>query len=266
MAYKYLVIGDLHGSFKPIRDFHLRHNTEKEYNEAEKIIICLGDFCVNYFLDDAAEGQHRDRQTKEKLGKYPFTYFVIRGNHEERPENLAKQDMNRWHFEEFLGGTVLVENDFPYIKYANDVPDFYQIGDYRTMVFPGAYSVDKHYRLMMGYSWFKDELPTEEEMQIGREMVGIFGGCDLVLSHTCPCAWEPTDLFLKGLDQSTVDKTMERYLGEIEFALDYKAWLFGHFHAYRDYPRTDGRRRTMLYSQEVIDLDQYMNNDEVELL
>jgi 3-oxoacid CoA-transferase subunit A len=103
-------------------------------------------------------------------------------------------------------------------------------------------------------------------MQVGREMVGLFGGCDLVLSHTCPVAWEPTDLFLKGLDQSTVDKTMERYLGEIEYNLDYKAWLWGHYHAYRDYPRTDGRRRTMLYNQEVIDLDQYMTNDEVELL
>ena len=263
---KYFVIGDLHASFKPIRDFHLRHNTEKEYNEAEKIMICLGDFCVNYFLDDGAEGQHRDRQIKEKLGKYPFTFFVIRGNHEERPENLAKKDMSKWHFEQFLGGVVLVENDFPYIKYANDVPDFYQIGDYRTMVFPGAFSVDKEYRLMMGYSWFEGEQLTESEMQIGREMVGLFGGCDLVLSHTCPIAWEPRDLFLSFIDQSKVDKSMELYLGEIETKLDYKAWLWGHYHAYRDYPRTDGRFRTMLYNQEVIDLEQYMNNDEVELL
>lgn len=266
MTYKCLVIGDIHGSFKPIRDFHLRHNTNKEYNEAEKIMICLGDFCANYFLDDAADGWHRDRQTKEKLGKYPFTYFVIRGNHEERPENLAVQYPDKWYKEHFLGGVVWVEKDFPYIKYAMDYPSYYEINGYKTMVFPGAYSVDKNYRLMMGYSWFKDELLTESEMQMGREMVGALGGCDLVLSHTCPCIWEPIDLFLKGLDQSTVDKTMERYLGEIEFHLDYRAWLFGHFHAYRDYPRTDGRRRTMLYSQEVIDLDQYMNNDEVELL
>ena len=266
MAYKYLVIGDLHGSFKPIRDFHLRHNTNKKYNEAEKIMICLGDFCVNYFLDDEAEGQHRDRQTKEKLGRYPFTYFVIRGNHEERPENMARKNPEKWHTEMFLGGIVWVENDFPYIKYANDCPQPYQIGDYKTIVFPGAYSVDKHYRLMMGYSWFEDEQMTEEEMEEGRLWVQDYKSFDLVLSHTCPCAWEPTDLFLKGLDQSTVDKTTERYLGEIEFHLDYKAWLFGHFHAYRDYPRTDGHRRTMLYNQEVIDLDQYMNNDEVELL
>lgn len=255
---KVWIMGDIHGNWKYVRDFLIRIN--HKYDETDTLIL-LGDACLNYFLDD-----DRDRKTKEKLNKFKINLFVIRGNHEERPENLAKQDMSKWHFEEFLGGMVLVENDFPYIKYANDTPDFYQIGDYKTMVFPGAYSVDKHYRLMMGYNWFKDELPTEAEMQVGREMVGIFGGCDLVLSHTCPVAWEPTDLFLKGLDQSTVDKTMERYLGEIEYKLDYKAWLWGHYHAYRDYPRTDGRRRTMLYNQEVIDLDQYMNNDEVELL
>ena len=159
-----------------------------------------------------------------------------------------------------------VEKDFPYIKYAMDYPDWYVINEYKTLVFPGAFSVDKNYRLMMGYSWFKDEQLTIEEMEYGREMAKIINKCDLVLSHTCPCIYEPTDLFLSNIDQSTVDKTMERYLGEIEFALDYRAWLWGHYHAYRDYPRTDGRRRTMLYSQEVIDLDQYMNNDEVELL
>ena len=263
---KYYVIGDIHGSFKPIRDFHLRHNTNKEYNEAEKIMICLGDFCVNYFLDDAAEGQHRDRQTKEKLGKYPFTYFVIRGNHEERPENLAKKDMSKWHLETFCGGIVWVENDFPYIKYATDYPDWYNFNGYTAMVFPGAFSVDKEYRQMMGYSWFEGEQLSEEEKELGREMVRTIGKCDLVLSHTCPIAWEPRDLFLSFVDQSKVDKSMEIYLGEIECKLDYRVWLWGHYHAYRDYPRTDGRRRTMLYNQEVIDLDQYMNNDEVELL
>lgn len=255
---KVWIMGDIHGNWKYVRDFLIRIN--HKYDETDTLIL-LGDACLNYFLDD-----DRDRKTKEKLNKFKINLFIIRGNHEERPENLAAQHPDKWYKEHFLGGSVWVEKDFPYIKYAMDYPSYYEINGYKTMVFPGAYSVDKHYRLMMGYSWFKDELPTEAEMQVGREMVGVFGGCDLVLSHTCPCAWEPTDLFLKGLDQLTIDKTMERYLGEIEFHLDYKAWLFGHFHTYRDYPRMDCRRRTMLYNQEVIDLDQYMNNDVVELL
>lgn len=264
---KTYVIGDIHGSFKPIRDFHLRHNTNKEYNEAEKYMICLGDFCVNYFLDE--DENHRDRNTKQKLGRYPFTYFVIRGNHEERPENLAKKHPDKWYQEVFWNGPVWVEKDFPYIKYALDGPGLYDIpcGDIElnTLTLPGAYSVDKEYRLMMGYSWFPDEQMKNEEKELAWDYIrACHYNFDLVLSHTCPCCYEPTDLFLKSIDQSKVDKDMERFLGAVEYALeDYKAWLWGHYHAFRDYPRTNGRRKTMLYSQEVIDLEQYMNNDEV---
>ena len=252
------VIGDIHGNWKYVRDFLIRIN--HKYDETDTLIL-LGDACFNYFLDN-----ERDRETKEKLNKFKINLFVIRGNHEERPENLATQYPDKWYKEHFLGGSVWIEKDFPYIKYAMDYPSYYEINGYKTMVFPGAYSVDKHYRLIMGYSWFEDELLTEEEMQIGRDMVKTFGKCDLVLSHTCPLIFEPTDLFLPMVDQSKVDKTMERYLGEIEYSLDYKAWLWGHFHTFRDYPRTDGRRRTMLYNEEVIDLDQYMNEDNIKIL
>ncbi len=41
-------------------------------------------------------------------------------------------------------------------------------------------------------------------------------------------------LFLDGLDQSTVDKTMEEWLSDVEKNLNYKHWLFGHFHANRE--------------------------------
>ena len=37
---------------------------------------------------------------------------------------------------------------------------------------------------------------TEEEMNIGRKLVMENPSVDLVLSHTCPCIYEPTDLFL----------------------------------------------------------------------
>ena len=56
---------------------------------------------------------------------------------------------------------------------------------------------------------------------------------DLVLSHTCPSLFTPTDLFLTFIDQSTVDKSTEQFLGELEFKLKYHLWLFGHFHADR---------------------------------
>lgn len=53
---------------------------------------------------------------------------------------------------------------------------------------------------------------------------------DIVLSHTCPYKYEPTEMFLPGVDQSTVDTSTEEWLGKIEEAIDYKAWFCGHWH------------------------------------
>lgn len=99
-------------------------------------------------------------------------------------------------------------------------------------------------------------------MELGRNLCRNEAPFDLVLSHTCPYPYEPTDLFLAGLDQSTVDSTMERYLGEIEFNLDYKRWAFGHFHADRLYPWADGRQMLMLFNENVVNLDKFMNMTE----
>ena len=53
---------------------------------------------------------------------------------------------------------------------------------------------------------------------------------DIVLSHTCPFKYEPTEMFLQGIDQSTVDDSTERWLDKIEEAIEYKAWFCGHWH------------------------------------
>lgn len=53
---------------------------------------------------------------------------------------------------------------------------------------------------------------------------------DIVLSHTCPIKNEPVEVFIQGLDQSTVDKSTEEWLGRIEEKLDYKRWYCGHYH------------------------------------
>jgi len=135
---------------------------------------------------------------------------------------------------------------------------------YATLVIPGAYSVDKHYRIMNGWSWFKNEQLSREEQLRCLQLVEQFPEVDIVLSHTCPIIFEPTDLFLSNINQSMVDKSMERLLGEIEYKLSYKAWFWGHFHAFRDYPRTDGRKKLMLYDDYAINLVDYIENKEFE--
>lgn len=261
---KVYLMSDIHGNFRPVRDFWLRAKLKEKMtlNREDQVLIITGDFGANFFFN------HRDEEFKEKLGKYPFTYFVVRGNHEERPEICALKNLDGWIIERYFGGPVWVEKKYPHIKYVMDNPTSYTINGYNTLVFPGAYSVDKYRRLQMGWSWFKYEQLDEEEMEQGRRLVNILNQnkCDLVLSHTCPIIYEPTDLFLSCVDQSMVDKTMERYLGEIEYNLDYRAWCWGHYHQHREYPSPDGRRRLMLMHDAVRLEDVMEAEDYVEVL
>lgn len=243
------MLADIHGDWRHIRDLNIR--LIKKLDETD-IIILLGDTGVNYFFNE------RDERLKKDLGKFKCTYFLIRGNHESRVSPLALGS-EKWETQIFFDGPVWVEKEYPYIKYAKDHPMRYIINGYNTLVIPGAYSVDKNFRLKMGYSWFENEQLTEEEMQLGRDLITYFDDkIDIVLSHTCPLVYEPTDLFLSSVDQSTVDKTMERYLGEIEYNLDYKLFCWGHFHQYRVYPQYKGRQPLMLYNDKAIELNEWM--------
>ena len=272
------LMADPHGSWKPIRDFYQRNPkiAKAAARNQENVLILLGDAGLNFFFN------HRDEEFKTKLGKYPFTYFVIRGNHEERPSICSEKYPDKWHLEEYFDGLVWVENDYPYIKYAMDYMSVYNIPykqDYidpekpenddievtisaKTLVIPGAYSVDKYHRLQMGWSWFENEQLSQEEMEIGFELLNLNNWkFDLVLSHTCPICYEPTDLFISSVNQSMVDKSMERYLGRIEYQLDYKLWVFGHFHAERVYPKVDNKQIMMLYNTHAINLADWIEGD-----
>lgn len=263
---KVYLIGDLHGDWHPIMNFNLRNNLNEGYYSENKIFILLGDVGANFYLD----GENgRDAKFKKKLGTLPFTYFCIRGNHEQRPSVLAAAYPDKWHTEDYFGGMVWVENEYPYIKYAADTVNTYRIGEYRVLTIPGAYSVDKYYRLSKGWTWFPQEQLTKEEMNDGLKLIyyELKQECDLVLSHTCPIMFEPIDLFISSVDQSMVDKTMERYLGSIEYNLQYKAHLWGHYHQYREYPREAGKpcfnnpRRLMLFNDYAVELEDIMNNE-----
>ena len=159
----------------------------------DDIIVLLGDVGVNY------TGKMRDRLLKQELCNMKSTFFCIHGNHENRPQNIASYQEKQWH-----GGRVLYEEDFPNILFPVD-------------------------RLRMGYNWWPDEQPTPTikkyvEQQCRTKHI------DVVFSHTCPYKYVPTECFLPGIDQSTVDNSTEHWLDTIEEMLEYKAWYLGHWH------------------------------------
>ena len=61
----------------------------------------------------------------------------------------------------------------------------------------------------------------------------------MVLSHTTPLKYEPVEVFMAGVDQSKVDKSMEEWLDGIEDRLDYGEWYCGYYHTEKKVDRVE---------------------------
>ena len=214
---KFYITGDTHGNFNRIDYFCQRFETSKE-----DILCILGDAGINYYLNK------KDYMLKQVLQDMPITFFCIHGNHEERPFNISTYITKKWN-----GGTVYYEEEFPNILFAKD-GEIYNINGKSILVIGGAYSVDKEYRLLKGWSWFKDEQPNKEIVKYIEKQITKQRHFDIVLTHTCPIKTEPRHMFLPFIDQSKVDKTTELLLQRIADWITFDNWYFGHFHGHWD--------------------------------
>lgn len=223
----WLITGDTHGKVCE----RIANIDQEKYPPNETALIILGDAGINYFLNNT------DKRNKKNIQNTGYTIYCVRGNHEERPSKVAGIHPL---FDEDVSGVVMFDWNYPNIRYFED-GGVYNINGKSILVIGGAYSVDKWYRLGTLTSddddywnpkktgWFPGEQLTPKEMEnIEKEHSGKY--YDFVLTHTCPLSWEPRDLFLPFLDQSTVDASMEKWLEEFKDKIDWGIWLFGHFH------------------------------------
>lgn len=217
-----LITGDTHSRVEG-RLAYIQKNMP-EYKPEETAVVILGDAGLNYSLNK------HDWKNKHWASKFGYTVYCLRGNHEERASNVKGMVQIQ---DDFVNGPVWYEPEFPNIRYFSDVPMSYTIMGKHILCIPGAYSVDKWYRLQNDWHWFADEQLTQSEMQWAEDQFTPDGEFDFVFSHTCPISWEPNDLFLRGIDQSKVDKTMEVWMDKFKDSIDWGIWLFGHYHADR---------------------------------
>jgi len=208
------ITGDKHGNYNDVFNFCNKYKTAKN-----DILIVLGDAGINYYLDK------RDYVLKNSLLQLPITLFCIHGNHEERPQNISSYKCKTFH-----KGTVYYEEDYPNILFARD-GEIYEFNGLKTLVIGGAYSVDKYYRLSLGYNWYPSEQPDDKiKLRVKNKLKNYNNSVDVVLTHTCPFKYMPHEVFLSGIDQKQVDNSTEKYLDEIETNLNYKRWYAGHYH------------------------------------
>ncbi len=121
------------------------------------------------------------------------------------------------------------EEKYPNLLFAKD-GEIYDFNHQKALVIGGAYSVDKYYRRMHGYPWYESEQPDETTKENILKLVDKVQEVDIVLTHTCPYKYLPTEMFIQGIDQSLVDNSTEEFLDIIEEKLIYKTWYCGHFH------------------------------------
>lgn len=217
------ITGDTHGRFERVERFCERFGTSRE-----DILIILGDAGINF------SGGWRDLRKKELLESLPITIFAIHGNHEQRPYTIETYKEKMWH-----GGKVYYEEEYPDLLFAKD-GEVFELDGKKAIVMGGAYSVDKMIRLMYGYGWWPDEQPSEEiKRDVERKLDELRWKVDVVLSHTTPLKYEPVEVFLKGIDQSKVDKSTEEWLDGIEDRLDYQKWYCGHYHTVKKVDRVE---------------------------
>lgn len=234
------ITGDTHGDFQNVERFCKKMQTSKD-----DVLIILGDAGINYY------GPEQDKRKKKYLESLPITIFAIHGNHEMRPQTIPT-----YHEADWNGGKVYMEDDYPHILFAKDA-ELYELNGLFTFVVGGAYSVDKNYRLLHGLAWWPDEQPSDEiKRQVEEKLERMDWEVDVVLTHTAPLKYEPTEAFLPMINQSAVDKSTEQWLDSIEEQLYYDRWYCGHYHTAKKIDKIQ-----FMYN----DFDEFPSKDEENL-
>lgn len=245
------VTGDTHG------DWMSRLNTnafpEQKVMTKDDYVIILGDF--GYWHDTKSE-QHALKWLENK----PWTTLFVSGNHENY-DRLKELPVEEWK-----GGKIQKIRPSIYHLMRGQIFDI-NVNDETTasfFTFGGASSHDirdgileqddprikqwrkDYFKLFRinHVSWWKEELPTEAEMQEGIDNLQKHNNkVDYIITH-CPY----TSL-LRQMDGGSGfynADCLTDYLQTIKQTVDYKQWLFGHMHVNQQFY---WERSTCMYEQ-----------------
>lgn len=224
------ITGDCHGDFTR---FSMKRFPEQRALTKDDYVIVCGDFG---FWHDTGE----QRWWLKWLSEKPFTVLWVDGNHENY-DLLKTCPVEKWH-----GGKV--QYIAPTVLHLMR-GQIYEIEGRTFFTFGGARSHDaacildpddpdfKHKKKRLNkrkipyriehVSWWKEELPSEEELEEGiRNLEKRGSRVDYIVTHCAPDSLQ--DLIMKGKREPDV---LTVYLEEkIRRAVDYEAWFFGHYH------------------------------------
>jgi DNA repair exonuclease SbcCD nuclease subunit len=181
---------------------------QKELTEDDFVIIC-GDF--GGVWDNSSEEHYWIKWLEEKN----FTTLFIDGNH----ENFDM--LNNLEIVDFYGGKAHKVSDKIYHLMRGQV---YNIDGKSIFTFGGASSHDKE-RRTEGISWWKEELPTDAELELAKQNLDkVNWQVDYVITHCTSTAWQ------RYFNVNLKSDVLTDFLDEIKENLTYKKWFWGHYH------------------------------------
>ena len=230
------VTGDTHNEFTRFSNKKMRKQN-KELMEEDYVIIC-GDFGLCWEKNKTFEYNCKN------LAEKKYKILWVQGNHENY-DMIAEYPIELWH-----GGKVRhIVRDKVILLERGQV---FELEGEKFFTFGGASSHDVqggilnrndcdfdykrrkaiYYDLpfrIVHESWWKEELPSEEEMEEGRKNLTAHNyKVDYVITHCC--ATNVQTMLEKEVRHVLEADRLTDYFQELEEKLEYKHWYFGHYH------------------------------------
>lgn len=187
------------------------------------IYIVCGDFGF-LWKQEQDESELKDIEyISDRIGEGNYL-LVVGGNHEnyDRLYRLPKSSL--------FGGSVRQLNKNIYFLERGEIYDLpYGDGTTRRLfAFGGAASTDRMFR-KEGISWWREELPTTEEIRHAEEMLSTNEGIDFVVTHVAPKSLHPM-MRIDGYpsEEEELQMFLESTLNRLQ-GTSFR-WFFGHYH------------------------------------
>lgn len=236
------ITGDCHADFS-------RFNTnlfkeQKEMTREDFVIIC-GDFGGVWY------DREEERYWLNWLNDKPFTTLFVCGNHEnfDRLYNefpvvdfhSGKAHQVREHIFHLMRGNIFELCGKKFFAFggasSHDIsdgildPDDFENDDEFNKTYTLWWKQQKMFRVK-GFSWWEQELPTQEEMDFGMKTLEENDyKVDFVITHCLPQS--VAAIFSDGLYKA--DKLTMYFNQLLDNGLQFQDWYCGHYHVFQDY-------------------------------